>query len=231
MPFESFFENLPLINSLGLRDGVRTLKLGAGYGVGELYVPTGTYATDIKLQSYLKVGTEPAGGAITAAGYFKTENTADIPNSQLATIVVRTTPTYDVFDAYGVQTHMTFSTSMHTTDTNAHLTALSAKVTFTGTPTISKGWITAGLFIIEGTGTTTDICYGVSIVQEAGTTGVDALLHLNLDVAVASAFAFAGTDGTGNMIFSNADTDTAVGSIKILINGVAKYLRFYAAEA
>jgi hypothetical protein len=46
-----------------------------------------------------------------------------------------------------------------------------------------------------------------------------------------NAIAFVGTDSTGNMIFTNADSDTAVGSIRILVNGVAKYLRFYAAEA
>lgn len=48
---------------------------------------------------------------------------------------------------------------------------------------------------------------------------------------VANAIAFNGTDGTGKMIYTNNDADTAVGSIRVLVNGAVKYLRFYAAEA
>jgi hypothetical protein len=74
MPFESFFENID--GNVRLRSGVRTLKLGSGYGVGDEYDPVGTYASDFRLQIYLKPQSEPAGGAITTCAYFKTENTA-----------------------------------------------------------------------------------------------------------------------------------------------------------
>jgi hypothetical protein len=48
---------------------------------------------------------------------------------------------------------------------------------------------------------------------------------------VVNAIAFEGADGSGHMVYTNADTDTAAGSIRILVNGAAKYLRFYAAQA
>ena len=46
-----------------------------------------------------------------------------------------------------------------------------------------------------------------------------------------NAISFAGTDGSGKMIYTNADSDAAAGSIRILVNNAVKYLRFYAAQA
>lgn len=64
----------------------------------------------------------------------------------------------------------------------------------------------------------------------------NACLGINLQPGTAmdlvgNAISFSGTDGTGKMIYTNADSDAAAGSIRILVNGAAKYLRFYAAEA
>ena len=206
------------------------LKWGEGYGVGDTIVPTGTYANDFRLQIYTKVAKEPAGGAIATSAYFKTENTADIGDSQLCTVAVRTYLGFDIFDAYGVQSHLTIPTTMSTTNANAHLTAISGKVTFTGTPTITKGWVTAGLFIIEGTGTISQMCHGVSIVNEAGSTGAQSMLHLNDGVGTVPYFSFAGADGTGKGIYTHAATGATTGRFKILINGAAKYVSFYDTE-
>jgi len=60
--------------------------------------------------------------------------------------------------------------------------------------------------------------------------GINAQAGTAMDL-VANAISFGGTDGSGKMIYTNNDSDTAVGSIRILINGAIKYLRFYAAQA
>lgn len=64
----------------------------------------------------------------------------------------------------------------------------------------------------------------------------NACLGINLQAGTAmdlvgNAISFGGTDGSGKMIYTNADSDAAAGSIRILINGAVKYLRFYAAQA
>jgi len=207
----------------------KVFRVRGGYADAETVSPTGTWAKDFPLQIYLKTNTD--GGSGVSAAYFKTENiTVDQPNQQLVTIASRLTLNYDIFDAYGIQSHLTFPASMNTTDANAHLTALSAKVTFTGTPTISKGWVTAGLFIIEGTGTVTQMCHGVSIVEEAGSTGAQSLLHLNTDVGTTPYMSFAGADASGKSIYTHTAAGTQLGTIKILVNGVAKWLPFMQAE-
>ena len=48
---------------------------------------------------------------------------------------------------------------------------------------------------------------------------------------VKNAIAFDGGSGAGNMIVAGTTLGTAGGSIRILVNGVVKYLPFYAAEA
>lgn len=225
MPFESFFENLPLINSVGMRTGV-TLTCGSTAGSKPITVAT----TYIQNQTYLLV-TGPATGT-SGAGYFKIMTAGEL-TGQIATLMVRTNVYHNVFDAYGLQSHLTFntSTSIATTDANAHLTAISGKVTF-DTSTISKGWVTAGLFIIEGAGTCSQMCHGVSIVQEAGSTGCQSLLHLNSDVAICRAFSFAGTSGASNMIYEATDTTvTHSGSIKIYVNGADRYLHYSSSAA
>lgn len=228
MPFESFFENID--GNVRMRNNVRTLKLGAGYGVGEIRTLTGVYANDFPLQIYVKMATQPSGGAIATAAYFKTENTAAVVDSQLCTVAVRTYLGFNIFDAYGVQSHLTIPTTMTTTDSNAHITAISGKISFVGTPTVTKGWVTAGLFIIEGTGTCSQMCHGVSIVEEAGSTGAQSLLHLNTDVGTTPYFSFAGADGTGKSIYTHTAAGTQLGTIKILVNGAAKWLPFMQAE-
>lgn len=55
--------------------------------------------------------------------------------------------------------------------------------------------------------------------------GINAQPGTAMDL-VANAISFSGTDGTGKMIYTHAPT-TLEGSIRILVNGVAKYLPFY----
>jgi len=171
-------------------------------------------------------------GETAGAAYFKAITGAAL-GGQIATLMARTAIEHNVFDAYGVQTHLTFGTSktISTTDANAHLTALSAKVTM-DTTTVSKGWVNAGLFIWEGAGTITQIGHVVSLVNEAGSTGAQSMLHLNDDVGTVPYFSFTGADATGKGLYSHAITlgATGAGGIKVLINGVAKWIPFVAAE-
>jgi hypothetical protein len=172
-----------------------------------------------------------SGDETIGATYFRTAtSTANQPNHQLATCMVRTKVANNIWDAYGLQSHLSFgNVTVETTGNNAHLTAISGKVTF-DTTTVTKGWVNAGLFIIEGAGTCSQICHGVSIVEEAGSTGAQSLLHLNTDVGTTPAISVSAADGTGKTVYTNASGNVCSGSILIKINGVNKYLRFYDAE-
>lgn len=170
-----------------------------------------------------------SGDETIGATYFRTAtSTASQPNHQLATCMVRVKVANNIWDAYGVQSHLSFgNVTVETTGNNAHLTAISGKVTF-DTTTVTKGWVTAGLFIVEGAGTCSEMCHGVSIVEESGSTGCQSLLHLNSDVGTTPYFSFVGADGDGKGIYTGAVPDTLEGSIMVLINSVAHYIPVYA---
>jgi hypothetical protein len=172
-----------------------------------------------------------SGDETIGATYFRTAtSTASQPNHQLATCMVRVKVANNIWDAYGVQSHLSFgNVTVETTGANAHLTAISGKVTF-DTTTVTKGWVTAGLFIIEGAGTCSQMCHGVSIVEEAGSTGAQSMLHLNTDVGTTPYFSFAGADGTGKSLYTHTAAGTQTGTIKVLINGVAAWIPFMQAE-
>jgi hypothetical protein len=209
---------VPAITLSANSTGLRTVQSAVTVSATGAYIPT---------QVYLSVAADA--GSTVGAGYFKVV-TAAAMTGQIATLMVRTGIYHNVFDAYGLMSHIVFdAATVATTDANAHLTALSAKVTFAG-GTVSKGWVTAGLFIVEGAGTCSQLCYGVSIVVEAGSTGCQALLHLNDDVGTTPYFKFSGADGTGKSIYTHTAAGTQHGTIAVLINGTAKWLPFMAAE-
>jgi len=197
---------------------------GGGIGDANTVTTTGTF---VPLQQYNIITSD--GGSTVGSAYFKTQ-TGGALTGQIATLMVRTSVFHNVFDAYGLQTHLTFdSATVQTTDANAHLTALSAKVTF-DSGTVHHGWVTAGLFIIEGAGTCSQMCHGVSIVNEAGSTGAQSMLHLNDDVGTVPYFSFAGADGDGKGLYTGATPATLEGSILCLINGVAHYIPVYTSQ-
>ena len=200
-------------------------KMGGG-GIGDANTVT-TTGVFVPLQQYNIITSD--GGSTVGSAYFKTQ-TGGALTGQIATCMIRTRVFHNFFDAYGLQTHLVFdAATVQTTDANAHLTALSAKVTFAA-GTVHHGWVTAGLFIIEGAGTCSQMCHGVSIVNEAGSTGAQSMLHLNDDVGTVPYFSLAGADGTGKGIYTHAATGATTGRFKILINGAAKYVSFYDTE-
>jgi hypothetical protein len=186
---------------------------------------TNFIAHQVKISQTADIGTGNTLGAMYARC-----DTGIAQTGQIATSMVRTYIAHNIFDAYGMQSHMSITASMATVNANAHLTAISGKVTFTGTPTVSKGWVTAGLFIIEGAGTVTQMCHGVSIVEEAGSTGAQSLMHLNTDVGTTPYLSFSGADGTGKSIYTHTAAGTQLGTIMILVNGVQKWIPFMQAE-
>jgi hypothetical protein len=224
-----------VFNSIGAtQDGVATTgDKGRLMGSGSmaLTLANADTTTSVPLQinrTFTLMGADNTGGA----AYFKAITGAALAG-QLATVMVRTTIGHNLFDAYGLQSHLTFGhdADISTTDANAHLTAISGKVTF-DTSTVTKGWVNAGLFIVEGAGTCSQLCYGVSIVEEAGSTGCQALLHLNTDVGVIPALKINSTSATGGTVYEATDThQTFVGSIKINVNGTDRYLHYCDAQA
>jgi hypothetical protein len=217
-----------VFETAGIRNGTAETK-GAQFGFGTILsaktiTPVGV---TVPFQMYLKFDGDYA-DATQGCAYFKSENiTVDQPLQQIANVMSRVTLNFNIFDAYGIQSHLTIADDMETTDANAHLTAISGKLVLTDAKTVAKGWATAGLFIVEGAGSVTQICHGVSIVAEAGATGCQSLLQLYSDVADMCAFTFTGTSATESMIYEATDThQTFVGSIKINVNGTDRYLHY-----
>ena len=202
--------------------------------IGSLATPLSSEAEANSIHQIISISQDEDIGAdhTIGASYVKTA-TGKAQAGQLATAMVRTSVQHNVFDAYGLQSHLSFgdTKTISTTDNNAHLTAISGKVTF-DTTTVTKGWVNAGLFIVEGAGTCSQICHGVSIVEEAGSTGTQSLLHLRTDVGTTPAIQVTSADGSGKTVYTAADTSpTVAGSIMISINGTDKYLRFYDSQA
>jgi hypothetical protein len=242
MGFEDTLRSLKIKDKLYVGNSIQGTINTQGVAYGAFTCGTAASAisvtpTDsiIPLQvSVTSIADSGTGGNQTiGATYFRTAAlTAHQTGHQLATCMVRTTLGKNIFDAYGLQSHLAITASMGTANANAHLTAISGKVSFSNTPTVATGWITAGLFIIEGAGTVTQMCHGVSIVEESGSTGALSLLHLNTDVGTTPYLSLAGADGSGKSIYTHAVTmgATGAGAIKILVNGVARWIPFVAAE-
>lgn len=171
--------------------------------------------------------------------YLKTENTTiDQPNRRMQNVLVNTKLNFDCFDAYAVQAHMTVATEMATANSNAHVTGVSGKLLLTSN--LTQGWATAGLFIVDGTGTVSQMCYGVSIVAEAGAAACQGLLHLYSDENINTALAFTETAHIANFIdvpavggFITTDAGVTAANraqkIQIDIGGTPGYINVYAA--
>jgi hypothetical protein len=221
-----------------------TSDYGRIIGYGSLATVKEVTPTDnlIPLQIAIASVADATGGATFAAAFFQTRNrTVDQPGTQLATVVVSTRMYFDLLDAYGLQSHMYIMDSKHTAADNAHVTAISGKLFLETGKTLSKGWANAGLFIVEGAGAVTQMCYGVSIVAEAGAAACQALLHLYSDETINAAIAFTeATHFTNLFDFAATNqgfltTDAAATAanrthkIKIDIGGVAGYINVNAA--
>lgn len=176
-----------------------------------------------------------------AAGYVKTA-TGIAQTGQLATWLVRTSLSHDVFDAYGVQSHLDINDDM-SASAAGNLTAISGK-TDLNTHTVGAGQVMAGLFIIDGSTaaavTSTD-CDGIWINIESGVPSnvVDSCLRMGSGSAINAAIRCTGTANMTNFVDFDAasgcvSTDTgtpgaaSTHKIKIDIGGTAGYIAVYA---
>lgn len=175
-----------------------------------------------------------------AAGYVKTA-TGIAQAGQLATWLVRTALSHNVFDAYGVQSHLDINANM-SASASGNLAAVSAKVDL-NTFTVGAGQVQAGLFIIDGSTaaavTSTD-CDGVQIKIESGVPNgvVDSCLRLGSRSTINAGIRCTGTSYMTNLFDFDAvagcltaDTGTPIASthkIKIDMGGTAGYIAVYA---
>lgn len=137
------------------------------------------------------------------AAYIGCSNTAATTNNKIQGLLVSTTLHGNLYDGYAVQGHITVHDALATQNANAHITGISGKALLSAN--VTQGWVTGGLFILDGTGTVTGLCHGVAIVAEAtGPTGVDALLYAEAAVAATSAIEIAGAANITNVFKFNA---------------------------
>lgn len=197
-----------------------------GAGIADILTADNILVSFVNSSGVNKAGADTSSMTL----YVGNSTTAAVTNNKMQGVLSSMGIGHNVFDAYAGQFHLAITGSMGTQNANAHLTGMSAKVSFTGTPTVATGWVTAGLFIIEGTGTCSQMCHGVSIVEEAGSTGAQSMLHLNTDVGTTPYFSFAGADGTGKSIYTHTAAGTQTGTIKVLINGTPAWIPFMQAE-
>ena len=161
--------------------------------------------------------------ASTMGAFIGIANTASTPNNKQQGLLVSNSVGNDVYDAYGVQGHLTIGAAMTTTNANAHLTGLSGKVKLNGD--VEQGWVSGVLAIIEGNDdadhSVTGLCHVIAAQVEANTLDdtVDAILFLGADAAVGSAITVLGSgahipylfdiSGMGDSGFCTATTTEA----------------------
>jgi len=224
--------------------GVGSFILGYGdINTAKSLTPTASIVpVQVNIVSVADAGT--SGDQTIGAAYFKTANTtAHQPNHQLATLMARASVGKNIWDAYALQSHLTIADDVSTTGDNAHLTAISGKAFLTGNKTVAKGWVNAGLFIIDGAAgaTVTQMCHGVSIVSEVGVPNsvVQSMLHIDVGSTVNAAIQINGTANVTNLIDFNAQAgcltaDTGspaaatIAKIQIDMNGTPGFIPVYA---
>lgn len=138
------------------------------------------------------------------SAYIGAANTTDTPHVKLQGLLVSTMVHGDLFDAYGVQGHLTIHDAMATHDANAHLTGLSGKALLSAA--VEQGWVTGVLGIIDGDGAVTGLCHAIAGVVEAnvGANVCDAILYLGADATVPAGIEFAGVANMTALMKVNA---------------------------
>jgi hypothetical protein len=177
----------------GMAAGYETPSLSVGtYGAGTAIVDT-VLLDNIFFSVNVRTATNKTSADTSCmAAYIGNGNTAATTNTKMQCLLSSMQLGGNVYDAYSIQAHLAVNASLATQNANAHITGSSAKVTLGSGFTVSKGWVTAGLFIVDGAGLVSgagSMCHGVAIVAEAGMTAstCDALLYLNADSVVVSA--------------------------------------------
>ena len=147
--------------------------------------------------------------------------TAAVTNNKMQGILSSMTIAHNMYDAYSVQGHIAVTGNCGTQNANAHVTGISGKASVDTSKTLATGWLTAGLFIIEGAGACTQMCSVVSIVQEAGTNLANPMLYINNDGTATKGIQFVGNFTTGIQIPSMTLGITSAAPISITATSTA----------
>jgi hypothetical protein len=195
----------------GAAVGYETPSLSVGtYGAGTALVDT-ALVDNIFFSVNVRTATNKTSSDVSCmAAYIGNGNTAATANTKMQGLLASMQLAGNVFDAYSVQAHLAINASLATANANGHITGSSAKVTVGSGFTVSKGWVTAGLFIVDGAGAVAGagtMCHGVAIVAEAGMTSstCDSLLYLNADSVVGAAITTIGASANIPYLFNMTD--------------------------
>jgi hypothetical protein len=206
-------------------------------GIGTLTTAKASTTEDTNVQQIVNVvqNIDVGEDNTVGAGYFKTANGID-QTGQLATFMVRTALAYDVFDAYGVQSHIDINDDMGA-NAAGNVAAISGKVDINDN-TVSAGILHAGLFIIDGatSGAVSGDCDVIWTHIESGVPAsqVSSLIRMSTGSTVNAGLRVNPTNMTNFIDFEavadclSADTGAIPGTsthkIKIDINGTAGYI-------
>ncbi len=174
-------------------------------------------------------------GNTIGAAYFKTA-TGVAQTGRLATLMVRTSLSHNVFDAYGLQSHLSIDDDM-SANAAGNLAAISGKLDINAN-TLGAGIAHAGLFIVDGS-TSGAVSGDADVIWAHVESGVPAsqvasVIRMSTGSTVNAGLRVSPTNMTNFIDFDaaagcvSADSESIPGTsshkIKIDINGTAGYI-------
>ena len=174
-------------------------------------------------------------GNTIGAAYFKTA-TGIAQTGKLATLMVRTSLSHNVFDAYGLQSHLSIDDDM-SANAAGNLAAISGKLDINAN-TLGAGIAHAGLFIVDGS-TSGAVSGDADVIWAHVESGVPAsqvasVIRMSTGSTVNAGLRVSPTNMTNFIDFDAAAGCVSAGSgsipgtsshkIKIDINGTAGYI-------
>jgi len=174
-------------------------------------------------------------GNTIGAAYFKTA-TGIAQTGRLATLMVRTSLSHNVFDAYGLQSHLSIDDNM-SANAAGNLAAISGKLDINAN-TLGAGIAHAGLFIVDGS-TSGAVSGDADVIWAHVESGVPAsqvasVIRMSTGSTVNAGLRVSPTNMTNFIDFDaaagcvSADSGSIPGTsshkIKIDINGTAGYI-------
>ena len=249
MVFEGFFENIPESNTCRLRAGV-TLDLSPGiFSFGTVASPHTLNDTENGAAYYF---TTSGGGS---NGIYLTTN-VNVASATHTEINMRVFAAATAATCTGVNVLITNSGATTTAvyggaftvslEANGALTAIGVLGVLTATVTAGSNPTTVGVGVkgqlLLPDRVMTGPCFGM-LAEIASSGNVSALTATNNGclgitagagtalAAVVNAIAFTGTDSATSMLYTKAATPVFTGYIRILVNGVIRYIPFTSTTA
>jgi hypothetical protein len=163
-------------------------------------------------------------------------NTTATTNNKIQGLLTSTTLHGNCYDAYAVQGHTTIHDAVATQNSNAHITGISGKTLLSAA--VTQGWVTGGLFILDGTGAVTQKCSAISAVIETGVTAADSIIELYSDATVPTAIEITGAINMTDLLITAdagfastrgtpSQTATCDGGLKVKVGNKTLYIPLY----